>query len=328
MRRAEQKRTTTIKSRKLFAKKFVRLELSLVSSGTHRSLALQKPAVFPSSYFQASFLSHVLLSVSWQESMDELLLFSFTNLMHELFQVYRTSLFPFFDTLFGVFMSFLESETAAHKKCALCVFDDVLEFTAHEAERYYVQFAPALLQCLQDEDAEVRQAAAYGCGMIAQTGVPALLEALSGHLMALCQAATFGDASDFFDGNARDNSLAAIGKVLRHVPQIAGERVDELRVFWFSHLPLTFDVEEGKACLEFALDLLATLALTHPLLQDAQLPQLARVLAHAARTTGESLSKVAALLQHFRTSLPAAAIQHMWEHADAETLNTLMSASS
>eukprot|EP00042_Codosiga_hollandica_P036331 m.276775 g.276775 ORF g.276775 m.276775 type:complete len:168 (+) comp54859_c0_seq44:320-823(+) len=97
------------------------------------------------------------LKLQWLESMDELLLFSFTNLMHELFQVYRTSLFPFFDTLFGVFMSFLESETAAHKKCALCVFDDVLEFTAHEAERYYVQFAPALLQCLQDEDAEVRQ---------------------------------------------------------------------------------------------------------------------------------------------------------------------------
>jgi len=64
------------------------------------------------------------------------------------------------------------------RQWGICIWDDMVEFTGPAALKYQNLFVPSLLNYLEDSSAEVRQAAAYGCGIMAQFGG----EAFAGNL--------------------------------------------------------------------------------------------------------------------------------------------------
>lgn len=56
------------------------------------------------------------------------------------------------------------------RQWGLCVWDDIIEFTGPMAIKYQNIFLPVMLEYMNDQSAEVRQAAAYGAGIMAQFG--------------------------------------------------------------------------------------------------------------------------------------------------------------
>ena len=53
------------------------------------------------------------------------------------------------------------------RQWALCVFDDLIEACGAQSVQFGEHFVPAMMQYLQDEHPYVRQAAAYGVGVMA-----------------------------------------------------------------------------------------------------------------------------------------------------------------
>lgn len=100
--------------------------------------------------------------------------------------------------------------------------------------------------------AAIRQAAVYGIGMVAQHGGVAFQPLSNGCLLSLKNAIEFpmdhatkekkSKTTQFY--HAKDNAIAALGKVLKH--QASSVDVNMLMPFWLSHLPLTHDFEEAK----------------------------------------------------------------------------------
>lgn len=56
------------------------------------------------------------------------------------------------------------------KQWGICIWDDIIEFTGPCAAKYSQIFVPTMLEYVTDSSPEVRQAAAYGCGLMAQFG--------------------------------------------------------------------------------------------------------------------------------------------------------------
>lgn len=58
----------------------------------------------------------------------------------------------------------------ADRQWGLCIFDDVVEHCSPSSFKYAEYFLRPMLQSLCDTSPEVRQAAAYGVGVMAQYG--------------------------------------------------------------------------------------------------------------------------------------------------------------
>ena len=54
----------------------------------------------------------------------------------------------------------------------LCIFDDLIEYTGPTSLHYQQHFVQQMLHYVCDAQPEVRQAAAYGCGVMGQHGGP------------------------------------------------------------------------------------------------------------------------------------------------------------
>ena len=68
----------------------------------------------------------------------------------------------------------------------LCIFDDLVEYTGPECQKYESIFLARLLACVSSPQPEVRQAAAYGCGVLGQFGGPGLAAAAAQAIPLLC----------------------------------------------------------------------------------------------------------------------------------------------
>lgn len=63
---------------------------------------------------------------------------------------------------------------------SICVMDDIIENGGQHCEKYKNFFLPLLLSGLQHQQAEVRQAAAYGWGVLGKFGGNSFSKACSG----------------------------------------------------------------------------------------------------------------------------------------------------
>ena len=71
------------------------------------------------------------------------------------------------------------------RQWGVCMLDDVVEFAPKQIAAHQQQFIPLMVACLSDEYPEVRQAAAYGFGMMAMNGGAEYLGAVTSALEPL-----------------------------------------------------------------------------------------------------------------------------------------------
>ncbi len=109
----------------------------------------------------------------WDEMEDDnYVLTKAADVLHSMLKVHGANYLPYMEAKILVLVQKLIAPERywQERQWGLCIWDDVMEFTGPASVNYQNQFIPLLLQYLGDPSPEVRQAAGYGCGVMAQFG--------------------------------------------------------------------------------------------------------------------------------------------------------------
>jgi len=109
----------------------------------------------------------------WDEMEDDnYILTKAADVIHAMLKVHKSNYLPYMENGIIPMVSKLIAPERywQEKQWGICIWDDMMEFTGAHALKYQNIFIPSLLSFLDDQSPEVRQAASYGCGIMAQYG--------------------------------------------------------------------------------------------------------------------------------------------------------------
>jgi len=177
------------------------------------------------------------------------------DLFHALFSTYKEAFLPVFDQLLPYVTKLLEPNRPwTDHQWGLCIFDDVIEYTGPLALRYQQHFVEQMLHYASDAQADVRQAAAYGLGVMGQHGGPGFATVCERALPILVQVISAPGAREPENVNPTENSISAVTKILKWNPGTL--KMDEILPVWFGWLPVVEDVDESPFVYGFLCDLI------------------------------------------------------------------------
>uniref|UniRef100_A0A914UJU1 TOG domain-containing protein n=1 Tax=Plectus sambesii TaxID=2011161 RepID=A0A914UJU1_9BILA len=188
-----------------------------------------------------------------------------SDVIHALFQTYRDQFLPYFERLEPQFTALLDvKRNYGDRQWSICVFDDVIEYGGPNSVKYQQSFYRPMIAALADTPMiaaladtypEVRQAAAYGFGVMAMHGGNAYAQACAGALDPLASLINREDARSTSESvSATENAISAVGKILKYNSSM----VDASQVIpaFLSWLPVWEDKEECPHVYGFLCDLI------------------------------------------------------------------------
>ncbi|CAG8499248.1 1824_t:CDS:10 [Acaulospora colombiana] len=194
--------------------------------------------------------------INEEEATEEGVLGELSKALHVILKTHRTSYLPSFDKLLPIVTTFLADANPAARQWALCVLDDVIEFTGPASWNYNSHFLEKMIASLMDIASDVRQAAAYGIGVCAQFGGDNYSEAVAAALTPLFQMISSEGSRKDENVYATENAISAITKILKFSNK--NFDVNSVLPSWFSALPILNDEEEASLTYTYLLDLLET----------------------------------------------------------------------
>ncbi|XP_073520272.1 importin-5 [Phyllobates terribilis] len=194
-------------------------------------------------------------SLQDEDDNDVYILTKVADILHSIFSSYKEKVLPWFEQLLPLIVNLIcPHRPWPDRQWGLCIFDDIIEHCSPTSFQYAEYFLRPLIQSICDNSPEVRQAAAYGVGVMAQFGGdnyrPFCTEAVP-LLVGVIQAP---DSKTKENINATENCISAVGKIMKYRPDCVN--VDEVLPHWLSWLPLHEDKEEAVHTFNFLCDLL------------------------------------------------------------------------
>ncbi|KAL1918162.1 uncharacterized protein VTP21DRAFT_3428 [Calcarisporiella thermophila] len=187
-----------------------------------------------------------------EEANEEMVLGELSKALHTILRTHRDAYLPHFETLIPMLSGMLSHPIPAARQFAVCVWDDIVEFTS-ASSNYQAHFVEKLVGALLDPAADVRQAAAYGMGVCAQFGGEQYGDVCAAALNPLFQLINSPEARTEDNIYVTENAIAAVGKVCRFGAHKFN--VDEVLPSWFAALPILNDREEAPVTYAYLLDL-------------------------------------------------------------------------
>ncbi|PWA44600.1 importin-5 [Artemisia annua] len=163
-----------------------------------------------------------------------------------LVKTFDSSFLPFFDELSSYLMPLLgKDKTAKERRIAIRIFVLVAKQCREAALRFYDAYLPFLFEACNDENSDVRQAAAYGLGVCAEYVGSAIKPLIGEALSSLNAVIRHPDALHPDNVMAYDNAVSALGKICH----FHRDSIDSAQVIpaWLNCLPIKGDVAEAKA---------------------------------------------------------------------------------
>jgi len=165
-----------------------------------------------------------------------------------LVKYHRDSFLSKFGTIAPLVYEMVKKEShSAERQLAICIFDDIVEYTLEKSHFLFNDFVPLMFQYALDPHPGVRQAACYGLGVCAQNGgvsfkplIPKTLEVL----LLVINAPKSRDSEK--SASPTENAISSIGKIIQHRPDTLGDQLPSLVSAWVSWLPLEVDIIEAK----------------------------------------------------------------------------------
>ncbi|XP_023934112.1 importin-5 [Bicyclus anynana] len=192
------------------------------------------------------------------------------DVLHALMSAYHESFFPHLDSLLPHLMQLLSpGRPHADRQWAICIFDDVIEFGGPACVKYQEVFLEPMLNGLREPEPEVRQASAYGCGVLAQFGGPQFAAACARAVPLLAAIIAEPDSRSVENLNATENAISAVTKIIKYNHSQINR--DEIIRHWLTWLPVVEDTEEAPHVYSLLCELVAS---GHPALATADAPQL------------------------------------------------------
>lgn len=190
-----------------------------------------------------------------EESGDIFVLSKVTDVIHSLFLIYRENFLPFFEQICSHFVNLLTpNRNWADRQWGICVFDDVIEFSGPACAKYQGFFLQPLANYVKDKSCEVRQAVAYGWGVLAQFGGEQFAGELGKIVPALVEVISNPEAKEPRNINATENAISAVTKIMKY--NNSQINLDEVIPLWFSWLPVIEDSDEAPHVYGYLCDLI------------------------------------------------------------------------
>lgn len=153
------------------------------------------------------------------------------DILHALFSTHKSAFFLYFDQICGHFVKLLAPDRPwSDHQWALCVFDDVIEFGGPECAKYQEYFLRPMIQFITDPSAEVRQAAAYGCGALGQFAGEAFAPVCAEAVPRLMEVIMSPESRTIENVFPTENAISAITKILKYNNKAIN--VDEILPHW------------------------------------------------------------------------------------------------
>jgi len=184
--------------------------------------------------------------IAGEAEREEILISNVVECVGTFMKAHHSAYLPIFEEQMAqIVMAMLQpSAIDSDRSAALCVFDDLIEHCSVDggAERYIASLLPFYLQYSQDANTEVRQAAVYGIGVLAEFGKAFLGEAEQQQCaQAMIQVMEAPEAWFEDNATASDNAVSALGKLCKLSDNIAAAAFPR----WLKVLPLSADKSEA-----------------------------------------------------------------------------------
>ncbi|KAJ1735150.1 importin subunit beta-3 [Coemansia sp. Benny D160-2] len=193
-----------------------------------------------------------------EEMLEGLAIDEVARALHAMLATHGPAFVAMFQNVLPIAHMYLQESDPAARQWAICVFDDLVEYAGPASSQYASEFLKPIAQALRDTNApDLRQAAAYGVGVMAQFGGDAYAEFVVGAaLPAMLESLASNDARSTENVYATENIIAAVAKVLRFfggkLPDAKG-----LLQTWFWALPVCNDADEAPATYEYLVQVLS-----------------------------------------------------------------------
>ncbi|XP_016295941.1 importin-5-like [Sinocyclocheilus anshuiensis] len=190
-----------------------------------------------------------------EDDNDVYILTKVSDILHSIFSSYREKVLPWFEQLLQLIVNLIcPHRPWADRQWGLCIFDDVIEHCSPSSFKYAEYFLRPTMQSLCDTSPEVRQAAAYGIGVMAQFGGENYRPAFTEAVPLLVGVIQSPDSRAKENVNATENCISAVAKVMKYCPECIN--VNEILPHWLSWLPLNEDKEEAVHTFSYLCDLI------------------------------------------------------------------------
>ncbi|KAJ8645121.1 hypothetical protein MRB53_006869 [Persea americana] len=246
-----------------------------------------------------------------------------------LLKTFKAAFLPFFDELSSyITLMAGKDKSPEDRRIAFCIFDDVAEQCREAALRYYETYLPLLMEACNDEDADVRQAAAYGIGICAEFGGSGFKPLIGEALSRLNFMIREPNALHPDNVMAYDNAVSALGKIC----QFHRDRIDASQVLpaWLSCLPIKADLMEAKVVHDQLCSMVerSDMELLGP--DNQYLPKIVHVFAEVLcagkdLATEQTTNRMIDLLRQLRQTLPPSALASTWSSLQPQQQITLQS---
>ncbi|EXJ75736.1 uncharacterized protein A1O5_00243 [Cladophialophora psammophila CBS 110553] len=195
------------------------------------------------------------LSVQYAIEDDQTLLSDMNKAFHTIFKNMGVAFLPTWQQLMPFYDAFVTSADPMQRQWAICIFDDVLEFCGPQSWQYSDHIIQPLINGMRDENANNRQAAAYGVGIAGQKGGEQWSDFVAASIDTLLQITRVPNARSDDDVFATENACAAIAKILHFN---AGKVVNPQSVVeqWLDTLPVVNDEEAAPYAYSFVAQLI------------------------------------------------------------------------
>lgn len=187
---------------------------------------------------------------------DAMLLCKISDIFHTLFSVYRENFLPYFETLLPHFVKLLDPRMPTpERQWGICFYDDAVEFGGTGAVKYLPTFLERMLAGLTDEAPEIRQAAAYGFGVMGMFGGNLYAQACAQAMPFLVKMIMEPNSrSTESNTAATENAIAAVSKILKYNGSMLD--VNNLIPVFVGWLPIWDDNEEIPHVYNYFCDLI------------------------------------------------------------------------
>lgn len=219
--------------------------------------------------------------LSDEDEMEGEVLARLSDLIHNMFETTGEGFFELVEPLLPEILELIDvRRTYPSRQYGLCYIDDCIEFAPKRIAKYQDKFVPIMLKALADEYPEVRQAAAYGFGIMGMIGGADYLNSVTSALEPLATMVNNPEARSTDESSgATDNGIAAVAKILKY----SGANVDIAQVVptFLSWLPTHEDVTESPHIYGYLADLIES---DHPVVlgkDNCNLPRLVNIIVSA-----------------------------------------------
>ena len=246
---------------------------------------------------------------------------SISEFIGSLFKTHGDSFVKFFvKSTWPIFIEMLKPEYESDEhRIALCVICDFIEFGNGSVNQFYKIVIPALFQYSQDEEPEVRQAAAYGLGCTAQFGGQMFTQISSDTVNKLISIVQHKDSKLKKNSAATCNALSALFKVIKFQGNFNDSKTHQLLNFWINNLPCSGDKVEAKIVHSNLIELIKS---NNSLVfgdQNSNIPQLIKIFSkilYSDLIEDKTQLDIISILKGIQKMIPSDSLQNIFNSLD------------